>query len=272
VRSFATAGDHLCVARKDGALWCWGDNNLGGVGDGTAFDRQAPSLVTALGPKVTSVSDGWAYGCAVTSDHALWCWGDLSYGKLGTGTTGVTCRADQSVYNAGAPCEPSPVHVAALDKGVLQVSTGFWHTCAIQSDHTLWCWGEGTDGDLGVGTMTEADTPVQVTALGTSVAEVRVGSRHTCARKLDGTLWCWGQTDFGALGLGTTAGADAGFGSEHGQALPQQVTALGNQVAGIAAGENHTCARKTDGMVWCWGDNAQGELGDGTTTKHPPPT
>lgn len=263
VRSFSTAGDHLCVARKDGALWCWGNNNLGGVGDGTTFDRRAPSLVTALGPKVTSVADGWAYGCATTSDNTLSCWGDLAYGKLGTGTTGVECRADGSLYSS-APCEPAPVRVPTLDKGVIQVSAGFWHTCAIQNDHTLWCWGESSDGDLGVGMPASAQTPAQVTALGSEVAEVQVGSRHTCARKLDGTLWCWGQTDFGALGLGTTAG-DAGFGGEHGQALPLQVTALGNGVAEIAAGGYHTCARKTDGTVWCWGNNANGELGDGTT-------
>lgn len=271
VRSFATAGEHLCVVRTDGALWCWGNNNLGRVGDGTAFDRRAPSLVATLGPNVTSVSDGWAYGCAIASDQALWCWGDIDFGKLGTNTNGVMCRSDDSYMSIPGHCEPSPVRVAALDKGVLQVSTGFWHTCAIQSDHTLWCWGEGTDGDLGVGTLDYSDTPLQVTALDSSVAEVRVGSRHTCARKLDGSLWCWGRADFGALGLGTTVG-DAGFFGEHGLALPHQVTALGNDVAAIAAGENHTCALKKDGTVWCWGDNTHGELGDGTTTLNPSPT
>jgi alpha-tubulin suppressor-like RCC1 family protein len=268
VASFATAGDHLCVARKDGALWCWGYNNLGGVGDGTALDRPTPVLITKLGSHVASVADGVAYGCAITTDQELWCWGDIGYGKLGTGTPGVPCRADNSLGIPSGQCEPSPVHVAALTKAVIQVSTGFWHTCAVETDHTLWCWGEGTSGVLGVGSFSEADTPAQVTALGSQVAEVRVGSRHTCARKTDGTLWCWGDTTAGALGNGTTTGQPDAGGSE---ALPIQVKALGKEVAEVTAGEYHTCARKTDGTLWCWGDNTYGELGDGTTVMKSAP-
>jgi alpha-tubulin suppressor-like RCC1 family protein len=96
---------------------------------------------------------------------------------------------------------------------------------------------------------------VQVTALGNTVAEVATGDHHSCARKDDGTLWCWGTNDDGELGDGTKTA----------HPTPVQVTALGNAVAGVAAGFAHTCAIKNDGTLWCWGRNDRGQLGNGTT-------
>ena len=116
-------------------------------------------------------------------------------------------------------------------------------------------------GAIGDGTTTDQSSPVQVTALGADVVEVEAGGAHVCARKGDGTLWCWGMNDVGQLGDGTTMSRSS----------PVQVTTLGASVVGVSAGIRHTCARKADGTLLCWGLNGMGQLGDGTSTDRSSP-
>ena len=215
-------------------------NNNGQLGDGTMTDTARPVQVTALG-SVVQVSAGDSHTCARKTDGTLWCWGYNNQGTLGDGTT--TRRT-------------SPVQVTALGASVVEVSAGGAQTCARKADGTLWCWGGNSDGAVGDGTMTDALTPVQVTALGSDVAEVDAGNAFTCARKTDNTLWCWGANTFGKLGDGTVIG----------HPLPAQVIALGNMVAHVALGYENVCVLKTDGTTWCWGLNLFGTVGDGTTT------
>jgi alpha-tubulin suppressor-like RCC1 family protein len=96
----------------------------------------------------------------------------------------------------------APGQVAALGANVVDVATGGQHACARKGDGTLWCWGINNDGQLGDGTTVDKYEPVQVTALGTGVAEVTAGHSHACARKNDGTIWCWGRGGDGELGDG----------------------------------------------------------------------
>ncbi|MBI4700423.1 MAG: hypothetical protein HY744_04520 [Deltaproteobacteria bacterium] len=199
--------------------------------------------------------------CARKADGTLWCWGSNEKGQLGDGTTkGQDCN--------GWPCKPSPQQVPALGTSVVEVSAGEGHTCARTGSQKLWCWGNNAGGQLGSGTVLPELSPVPVTALGASVVEVSAGYNHTCARKGDGTLWCWGSNGSGQLGDGTTKGQDC---SGWCNALPVQVTALGTAVVEVSAGYNHTCARKQSGTVWCWGKNQLGQLGDGTTIDRPTP-
>src|SRR5262249_46728698 len=135
--------------------------------------------------------------------------------------------------------QAAPVQVTG--SGFADVSVGGYHTCARKTDGTLWCWGDNVVGMLGDGTTTNRDVPVQVTALGNSVAEVSAGEDHTCARKTDGTLWCWGYNNDGQLGDGT----------EVSESPPVQVDALGTGVGQVSAGGDFTCARKTDNSLWC---------------------
>ncbi len=226
---------HTCAIRLDHTLWCWGYNLMGQLGIGAASEAQTPSQVVALGPSVAAIAAGQVHTCAVKLDQTLWCWGHNADGQLGDGT-----QDDKK----------TPQQVATLGAGVASVSAGSQHTCARKIDGTLWCWGAG---QLGNG-MTQSLKPVQVVAMGNAVVEFAVGSAHTCARKSDATLWCWGYNGDGELGNNTTAD----------QSLPVQVSALGASVAGVSAGYHHTCARKTDGTLWCWGKNNHGQLGDGS--------
>ena len=135
------------------------------------------------------------------------------------------------------------------------IEYGARHSCHRASDGTVLCWGRNRSGELGIGSYSRKELePVEVTELGDGVAEVVSGRAHTCARKREGTLWCWGKNSHGQLGDGT----------KHKSALPIRIDALGADVATIGMGKNHGCAQKTDGTLWCWGDNSHGQLGDGT--------
>jgi alpha-tubulin suppressor-like RCC1 family protein len=240
----AVGYSHACARRANGMVSCWGSNDSGQIGDGTTVDRSNPVAVASLGTGVVEIAAGDLFSCARKNDGTLWCWGSNTFGQLGDGTT-----FDSLV----------PIQVIALGGAVAEVSTGDTFACARKTDGTLWCWGAGYLGD---GTSNGSFAPLAVTALGSAVAEVSTGDAATCARKTDGSLWCWGDNTFGAIGDGTTTT----------RPVPTQVTSLGNTVVGVSLGDLFGCARKADGTLWCWGNNDQGELGDGTTTNHLVPT
>src|SRR5207244_554717 len=104
---------------------------------------------------------------------------------------------------------------------------------------------------LGVASPAMSSSPIPILS---QVADVTAGDRHTCARKADGTAWCWGLNLSGQLGLGDTVNRTS----------PAQLTGLGTGTASIAAGGLHACAMESDGSVWCWGANDYGQLGNGT--------
>lgn len=246
VAEVAVGNNHTCARKTDGTLWCWGSGVAGQLGDGTTLDKLLPVQVTALGTDVAEVAAGGFQTCARKTDGTLWCWGDNAYGQLGDGTT-----VDRL----------SPVQVTALGTDVIQVAVATSHTCARKADSSLWCWGGNASGKLGDGTTVSKSSPTQVTSLGTTVADIAVGASYTCARKTEGSLWCWGNNSYGQLGDGTTASKSS----------PVQVTALGPEVAEVALGTSHTCARKNDGSLWCWGFNNAGQLGDGTVISKSSP-
>ena len=167
------------------------------------------------------------------TDHTLWCWGYNGSGELGDGTT-----TDSAV--------PVQEHTHASDWAA--VSAGEDHTCAVKTDHTLWCWGNNDSGELGDGgTTTDSAVPVQEHTHASDWAAVSAGGDHTCAVKTDHTLWCWGNNDSGELGDGTTTSS----------AVPVQEHSHASDWAGVSAavnaGEDYTCAVKTDHTLWCWG-------------------
>src|SRR5262249_41566862 len=154
-----------CAIKTGGALWCWGDNGNGELGDGTTTQRHVPTPVTGLGSGVTAISAGPYHTCAVKSGGALVCWGDNNPGKLGGGT----------------PAERhNPTPVAGLSSGVRAVAAGSDHTCAITSAGGVKCWGEG--GSLGDGTTAQSSVPVDVPGLQSGVTTIAAGASYTCAR------------------------------------------------------------------------------------------
>jgi len=166
-------------------------------------------------------------------------WGYNYHGQLGDGTT--TQRT-------------SPVDVVGLD-GVVQLSAGWQFSVALKSNGTVWTWGINSYGQLGDGTTDDRSTPGQVPDLSDIVA-VAAGTWHVLAVKADGTLWSWGRNSEGQLGRDT---------AERPSATPGQVPVLGDVVT-VAAGELFSAVLCADGTVWTWGENGDGQLGDGSTT------
>jgi len=135
----------------------------------------------------------------------------------------------------------------------VQVSAGDYHGLALRSDGTVWAWGRGIQGQLGNGALSTSGTPVQVFGL-TGVVAVSAGIDDSLALRSDGTVWAWGADQFGELGNGTTADT---------QPTPVQVRGL-TGVTKIAAGGHFALALRSDGTVWAWGYNQNGQLGNGT--------
>jgi alpha-tubulin suppressor-like RCC1 family protein len=225
-------GKHTCARKADGTLWCWGRTRAGDL-DPAA---QIPSL-----PEVDE-----APSCVVRPDGRIWCHGYNGHGELGDGTT---------VHRE------SPAPVITREPAFDAVYLGPYHVLARKVDGTVWGWGANESGQIGDGTLESRRVPVEIAALGVDVEEVVAGTAYSCARRRDGTVWCWGSNHQGELGDGTTAD----------RSTPAAVVDLGSGVVEIAAGLSHTCARKDDGDIWCWGDNAHGQVGDGSTADRTRP-
>ncbi|MBX3012878.1 MAG: hypothetical protein KF832_15290 [Caldilineaceae bacterium] len=242
------AGDeHSCGLTTSGGVLCWGDNADGQAGDGTNFPYRPPVAVTGRQSGVQALVANGSHSCAVLSSGGVVCWGGNRAGQLGDGTV-----AERRV----------PVPVLELSAGVTTLAAGGSHTCALLQSGTVRCWGSNQAGQLGNGTTQDTTTPVNVTGLTTGVIALTAGASHTCALLQTGTLQCWGANANGQLGDGTTTA----------RTLPTPVSGLAGAVQGLAAGSEHTCAILSDGRLQCWGDNARGQLGDGTREDRSTPT
>ena len=191
---------------------------------------------------VSAVVAGGSHTCAVTATVGVKCWGDNSSGQLGDGTT--TSRS-------------TPADVLRLGIDSATVAAGGFHTCALSTAGAVRCWGNNLVGQVGDGTNTDRNTPVDVPELASHIAAIAAGFNHSCALTTAGTIKCWGQNVFGQLGDETTTDRTA----------PVDVVGLSSGVAAVATGGGHTCALTTTGGVKCWGDNIYGGLGAATTEQ-----
>jgi alpha-tubulin suppressor-like RCC1 family protein len=129
------------------------------------------------------------------------------------------------------------------------------HTIYVKDDGSVWAWGNNSDGQIGDGSVTSKNIPVQISGL-SSITAVAAGFGHTLALKNDGTVWSWGNNSNGQLGDGSMASRNT----------PAQVSGL-SSITAVAAGSGHTVALKNDGTVWTWGNNSNGQLGNGSSTS-----
>jgi alpha-tubulin suppressor-like RCC1 family protein len=239
VDAISTAGNHTCALTSGGGVKCWGYNFEGQLGNGTNTNSSTPVDVTGLTSGVLAIGGGEDHTCAILSGGSVKCWGFNGNGQLGDGTTSNSS---------------TPVDVVGLS-GVAAVHGGGYHTCVLMTGGGVKCWGDNSDAELGDGTTTQRPNPVDVIGLTGGVAMLTVYYTHNCAVTVGGALKCWGDNARGALGDGTTTD----------RPTPVDVTGLTSGVASAAAGGLDTCALTTGGGVKCWGDNADGQLGNGTT-------
>ncbi|MGG1517754.1 InlB B-repeat-containing protein [Paenibacillus oryzisoli] len=233
----ATGYYHSAVLLSDGTVWAWGRNEKGQLAYDTGTYSTWPVLIRNL-DHVKQIATSIMSNYAIKEDGTLWAWGLNGNGQLGDGT----------LMNRTLPVQVSGI------SGVTAVSTGLgYHVLALKNDGTVWAWGRNDNGELGDGTTTQRQLPVQVVGLTDVVTLVNAGY-HSLALKSDGTVWAWGRNSYGESGGGISAD----------RTTPYQVSISG--VKAIAAGDHHSMAVKEDGTVWTWGRNTYGTLGDGTTT------
>jgi alpha-tubulin suppressor-like RCC1 family protein len=250
--AIAAGSNHTCALLAGGTVACWGGNDAGQLGTGTAgADRLTPATVnTSPNTPLTNavaITAGSAYTCALQAVGTVRCWGNNVFGELGSGDT-----APSSV----------PVIVGGLSNAVAITAGGSFYTCALLANGTAKCWGFNANGQLGDGTTTNRLTPVTVkdatgSNLTIAVAITSKGS-HTCALLANGTARCWGLNSSGQFGNGTTTSSPAAV------AVGTFLNPLTNAVA-ITGGSSHTCALLADGSARCWGLNTSGQLGISNT-------
>ena len=233
-KDVSTGGGHSCAVRDDGTVWCWGRNDFGQLGDGTATDSNVP--VQAIGiANATKVEAGELFTCALDDAGQVSCWGNNQAGQLGDGTTSDS---------------RSPVAVRELS-GVTQLSVGNQHACALRGDGGVSCWGANNDGQLGDGSTTPRTAPTNVADLA-GVTEVIAGYDISCAVTSDGLAHCWGENNDGELGVGDTMP----------RARPTQMQGI-TDAKHVAVGDDFTCVLTAPGSVSCAGANNSGQLGSG---------
>lgn len=286
-----------CSLTSAGGVKCWGANDNGEVGNNTFSTTSPPVDVQGLTSGVTQIASGSHHTCALTTAGAVKCWGYNAQGQLGNGSSFTAIAA--------------PVQVTGLTSGVVAIGAGQYGTCAVTSAGAVKCWGYNSSGQLGDGTTTQRNTPVQVTGLTSGYVSVDGGDFHNCARNSSGGIKCWGDNTYGQLGDGSTTNRSTpvdvsgltsgttvfdvggyhtcagtatttkcwgynqsgqlGRGNTTNSSTPVDVTGLTNGITAITAGEHHTCAVEPSGGVKCWGNNGSGQIGDGTTTNRTAP-
>ncbi len=296
----SAGGYHTCALNTRNALYCWGDNFSGQLGTGDQVDARSP-VRSAVGRTFVQVVSGYSHTCGRSADGTAYCWGANESGQLGNGiidasegsanpipvlvsgglsfaslTAGYdhTCglrggtaycwgnNGARRLGNSGGPrvAVPTPV-VGSLT--FVQLSAGFNHTCGRTVDGAAYCWGSNDRGQLGLGSLQpdSSMTPVKV-AGGLSFVDLQVGARITCGRTVAGGTYCWGENTEGQLGVGT---------SESAVTLPRLVSG-GLTFVALAPGRDHGCGVAGAGAAYCWGQNEEGQLGNGTSISTTSPS
>ena len=242
----STGGSHTMAIRTDGTLWAWGRNQYGNLGDNSQINKSSPVQVGTLN-NWANTTCGIQWSLAIKTNGTLWSWGRNLDGTLGTNNL--------TSYS-------SPVQVGTLTNWSIvktSMSDSIYTSVSIKTDGTLWSWGTGTFGALGDNSTTTKSSPVQIGTLNnwSSIA----AANHILAIKTDGTLWTWGNDGIGQLGQ-NAAGIH--------RSSPVQIGTL-NTWSKVFAWSNSSMAIKTDGTLWTWGNNAQGQLGIGDFTNRSSP-
>jgi len=248
--------DHTCALSKVGEIYCWGDNDLGQLGVGDNINRKSPlkiSFDSENSIRFRKIKSQLNHTCALTFQGELYCWGENTNGQLGVNNTN----------NSNVPLKME-MATSVLPKEIVDFSVGAKHTCVVNSLGRVYCVGDNSYGQLGLGAVANR------TKLGSSptsfnlypfrnIYRIESGDFHTCALAGSGAFFCWGRNDQGQIGDGSNTDYD----------LVYKVTF---NTYDFSLGANHTCYIDENLQPQCFGDNANGQLGIGNTTDQNTPT
>ena len=288
-----------CAVTSASEVKCWGLNHVGQLGTGNQINSFVPVQVQGLSGPIESVIATSYNGCVVASGGGVKCWGNNNRGQLGNGTTdssantatqvlGLTSGVKAIVGGEFSNCallhsgevkcwgdtyidfdndgieddSNTPATIPGLPQDIVAISTGGdKFVCVVSTSTGVWCWGANSRGQLADGTNIDRLTPVRVPNLTTSINSLSSGAGHSCIVTDSGIVKCWGSNLRGQRGDGTQNHSN----------IPIDVVGLGGPAIAVTAAYYHTCALLTSGTVQCWGWNASGQLGDGTTNDSSAP-
>lgn len=288
----ASGGYQTLALKSDGTVWTWGYNNYGQLGNGTTTNSNVPIQVPGLS-QIVDVGAGLSFSLAVDASGNVYAWGRNNFGQLGNGTynnssvpvqvsglTGVIAvgagqghclalKSNGTVYSWGYNISGqlgngtyndniTPTQISSLSN-ITKIDVGYNHSAALTSNGTLYVWGYNGYGQLGNGTYNDNPTPTVLTlASGVTTTAISIRGFHAMALGSNGSLYTWGRNDYGQLGNGSTTQSNT----------PGVVTlAAGVTPVSIMGYYYHSMAVGSDGNLYSWGRNDNGQLGNGTTTQ-----
>src|SRR5437773_1283890 len=257
---------HTCAKTSTNHVYCWGWNRDGEIGDGSTAD-QPYAIQISPSRTFSVVTSGGGHSCAVEAGGAAYCWGLNLTGQIGDSST-TPRHSPTTVFGSRA---------------FATITNGGTFTCGLATDSSAYCWGWNYDGELGGrpaetcltpgGVEPCSRTPIAVGG-GRRFIAISAGARHVCALAPDSTAFCsgnttrcWGQNGNSQLGAQTTETCVSASGKTVAPCSHDPLPVNTNQFFGsIFAGGHHTCAITTGGKAYCWGGNANGQLGTGNTS------
>ena len=275
----ATLGEsHTCALFENGSVKCWGEttllgigyNDVDGFGDGYQETGEVlPYLPLPSGRTVVEIEAGYRHTCAILDNGEITCWGDNSQGQLGIGNTSFMGDSADEIgdHSTTTSITPSPSSSTPVS-----LAMGWDHSCVLFSNGEVFCWGDNSRGQLGIGSTSDVgDDPGEMGAsmaavdfpTGRTAVQITAGDDFTCAILDNDDVACWGYNSHGQLGIGTTSNQGDSSG-EMGDSMTITDTGY-NSVQAIDAGKDHACALVSAARVKCWGANQAGQLGYGDT-------
>ncbi|XP_055695916.1 probable E3 ubiquitin-protein ligase HERC2 [Lutzomyia longipalpis] len=247
-----SGGKHCLALTSDGEVYSWGEGEDGKLGHGNRLSYDRPKLIEALsGVGVVDIACGSAHSACITSQGLVLTWGKGRYGRLGLGDSEDQTRPKMVEALLG---------YRAID---IACGSGDAQTLCITDDDNVWSWGDGDYGKLGRGGSDGCKVPMKIESLaGLGVVKVECGSQFSVALTRSGAVYTWGKGDYHRLGHGSV---------DHVRRPKKIATLQGKKIISIATGSLHCVACSDQGEVFTWGDNDEGQLGDGTVSAIPRP-
>ena len=233
--------------------WAWGANESGQLGNGGTTASNVPVRVVGFA-NFSGVAIGASHTLAFQKYSTVRAWGYNGFGQLGNGVITNSSR---------------PVKAGTTLSGVVAVAAGGYHSLALDRNGGVWAWGSNALGQLGssitaVGLLNSLPVQVpsdQINGVFLDGVAIAAGGSHSLAIKAsDGTVWAWGNNNYGQLGSSRSDWSE-----------PKPVSGITGTVVKIAGGGSHSLALTSDGTIWAWGYNYFGQLGNGTTTNSTTP-
>lgn len=257
IKSVSQGYGHFLLLKYDGSILAQGYNHSGQLGDGVT-QIEYYNWIRTMTPSssIIQTSSKLYHSLVLKSDGTVWAAGSNQYGKLGIGN-------DDSNAVAFSPVQVKGEDGIEFLTNVISVSAGESCSYALKNDGTVWAWGYNSSGQLGDGTRINRSTPVQVVGVNnigylSEIIEIS-GGGFCMALKSDGTVYTWGSNYYNQLGNGTSTNSDIPV-----QVKINEIDYL-NDIKMISAGDYFCSVLKSDGTIYSWGMNSEGQLGDGTT-------